>query len=53
MKVPIYVLTYPGWASMSWQDPYAPGLGGLYLVSYDLSFQQMDWKAGPIKVPVR
>jgi hypothetical protein len=48
-KVPIYVLTYPGWASMSWQDLYAPGLGGLYLASYDLSFQQMDLESWPDK----
>ena len=43
---PIFVLTYPGWASMSWMDMYAPG-GGLYLASYDLSFQQMDLEAWP------
>ncbi len=48
-KVPIYVLTYPGWASMSWQDLYAPGLGGLYLASHDLSFQQMDLESWPDK----
>jgi hypothetical protein len=47
--VPTYVLTYPGWASMSWQDLYASELGGLYLASYDSSFQQMDWESWPDK----
>jgi hypothetical protein len=45
-RTPIFVLTYPGWASMSWMDQYAPG-GGLYLASHDLSFQQMDLEAWP------
>ncbi len=43
---PIFVLTYPGWASMSWLDQYGPG-GGLYLASHDLSFQQMDLETWP------
>ncbi len=46
-QTPIHVLTYPGWASMSWQDLYAREGGGLYLASYDPSFQQMDLESWP------
>ena len=49
----INVLTYPGWASMSWMDlyhapPANPGkTSGLYFASYDPSFQQLDIEAVP------
>lgn len=47
------VLTYPGWASMPWMDLYvAPTdnretASGLYLASYDPTFQQTDLEAVP------
>jgi hypothetical protein len=44
---PIHVLTYIGWASMSWQDLYDIQGGGLYLASYDPSFQQVDLESWP------
>ena len=43
------VLTYPGWASMSWQDLYSADGGGLYLASYDPTFQQIDLECWPNK----
>lgn len=43
---PTFVLSYPGWASMSWMDQYGSD-GGLYLASYDLAFQQMDLESWP------
>lgn len=44
---PTNVLTYIGWASMPWQDLYSPQGGGLYMVSHDLSFEQLDLEAWP------
>jgi len=50
---PLNVLTYPGWASMSWMDLYAPhpgtdfGASGLYFASYDPTFRQIDLEAIP------
>jgi len=50
---PTNVLTYPGWASMAWMDLYKPqpqsphGASGLYLASYDPTFQQIDLEAFP------
>lgn len=44
---PLNVLTYPGWASMSWQDLYAAEGGGLYLASCDPTFQQIDLESWP------
>jgi len=50
---PTFALTYPGWASMPWLDLYrsAPGVegtaSGLYLASYDPSFQQIDLVSFP------
>lgn len=47
------LLTYPGWASMPWMDiyyadPQKPEVAsGLYLASYDPSFQQLDLAAVP------
>ncbi len=46
-SVPINVLTYIGWASMPWQDLYAADGGGLYLASYDPTFQQIDLESWP------
>ncbi len=46
-STPINVLTYIGWASMPWQDLYAPDSGGLYLASYDPTFQQVDLETWP------
>ena len=46
-SVPINVLTYIGWASMPWQDLYAADGGGLYLASYDQTFQQVDLETWP------
>ena len=57
-NTPIYVLTYIGWASMPWLDLYtsppAPlhnlverGDCGLYLASYDPTFQQVDVESWP------
>ena len=46
-SVPINVLTYIGWASMPWQDLYAADGGGLYLASYDKTFQQVDLETWP------
>lgn len=49
----INALTYPGWASMPWQDLYAPGAGagaassGLYFASYDPKSQQVDIETVP------
>ena len=43
---PTHVLTYPGWASLPWLDLYGPG-GGLYLASYDPTFQQLDLETWP------
>ncbi|MFA6471325.1 MAG: DUF6259 domain-containing protein [Candidatus Latescibacterota bacterium] len=42
------VLTYIGWACMPWQDLYDSG-GGLYLASYDPTFQQIDLETFPDK----
>lgn len=42
------VLTYIGWATMPWQDLYDSG-GGLYLASYDPTFQQIDLETVPDK----
>ncbi len=47
IPVPINVLTYIGWASMSWQDLYSEQGGGLYMVSQDQSFEQVDLEAWP------
>ena len=50
---PSNVLTYPGWASMPWMDLYKPqpqsehGASGIYLASYDPTFQQIDLEAFP------
>ena len=47
------VLTYPGWASMPWMDLYGHAddrpnaISGLYLASYDPTFQQIDLEAVP------
>ncbi len=41
-----YVLTYIGWASMPWLDLYDEN-GGLYLASYDPSFEQIDLETWP------
>lgn len=46
-STPINVLTYIGWASMPWQDLYAADGGGLYLASYDPTFQQIDLESWP------
>lgn len=46
-STPINVLTYIGWASMPWQDLYAPDHGGLYLASYDPTFEQIDLETWP------
>ena len=40
------VLTYIGWATMPWQDLYDSG-GGLYLASYDPTFEQIDLETVP------
>jgi len=45
-NTPIYVLTYIGWASMPWLDLYDDS-GGLYLASYDPTFQQVDVESWP------
>jgi hypothetical protein len=48
-----HVLTYPGWASMPWMDLYGSPeaepdvVSGLYLASYDPTFQQIDLEAFP------
>ena len=48
-----HLLTYPGWASMPWMDIYVsrPGrteqTSGLYLASYDPTFQQIDLVTTP------
>jgi len=47
-NTPIYILTYIGWASMPWFDLY-DGSGGLYLASYDPTFQQIDLETWPDK----
>ena len=44
---PINVLTYIGWASMPWQDLYSRAGGGLYIVSHDPSFEQLDLETWP------
>ena len=44
---PTNVLTYVGWASMPWQDLYSKAGGGLYMVSHDLSFEQLDLESWP------
>ncbi len=44
--LPTYVLTYIGWASMPWLDLYGPG-AGLYLASYDPTFEQVDLESWP------
>ena len=47
------LLTYPGWASMPWQDLYIVDpakpeeASGLYLASYDPTFQQIDLATVP------
>jgi hypothetical protein len=46
-STPINVLTHIGWASMPWQDLYAADGGGLYLASYDKTFQQVDLETWP------
>ena len=45
-NTPIYILTYIGWASMPWLDLYDKN-GGLYLASYDPTFQQVDVESWP------
>jgi hypothetical protein len=40
------VLTYIGWATMPWQDLYDQR-GGIFLASYDPSFQQIDMETAP------
>ncbi len=45
--IPIYVLTYIGWASMPWMDLHDPAGGGLYLCSQDPTFQQVDLETWP------
>lgn len=45
-NTPTNVLTYLGWASMSWMDMY-DRTGGLYFASYDPSLQQIDLEAFP------
>lgn len=50
VDIPIHVLTYPGWASMSWQDMYDRILGGFYIASYDLTFNQVDLETWPDKL---
>ncbi|MDQ1316654.1 MAG: hypothetical protein QG588_302 [Candidatus Poribacteria bacterium] len=45
-NTPIYVLTYIGWASMPWLDLYDQD-GGIYLASYDPTFQQIDLESFP------
>jgi hypothetical protein len=45
-NTPIYVLTYIGWASMPWLDLYDKN-SGLYLASYDPTFQQIDLESWP------
>lgn len=47
-SVPTNVLTYLGWASMSWMDMYDKS-GGLYFASYDPSLQQIDLETFPDK----
>jgi len=44
---PTNVLTYIGWASMPWQDLYSKQGGGLYMASYDPSFEQVDLETWP------
>ncbi|MGO8814437.1 MAG: DUF6259 domain-containing protein [Terriglobia bacterium] len=44
---PTNILTYIGWASMPWQDLYSKEGGGLYLVSHDPSFEQLDLETWP------
>jgi len=45
--IPIYVLTYIGWASMPWMDLHDPAGGGLYLCSQDPTYQQVDLETWP------
>ncbi len=46
-SIPIYVLTYIGWASMPWMDLHDPTGGGLYLCSQDPTLQQVDLETWP------
>jgi len=43
-----YVLTYIGWASMPWMDLFNP-TSGVYLASYDPTFEQVDLESWPHK----
>ena len=42
----VNVMSYMGWATMPWQDLYDAD-GGLYLSSYDPSFNQVDFETFP------
>jgi len=44
----VNVMTYIGWATMPWQDLYDSG-GGLYMASYDPTFEQIDLETFPQK----